>query len=75
MQVLRALRNAAMHDVWLSPSEIADGISVATNGPAMKVNSITSAIRRLRTQGFVINHVKRLGRIREYALRKDTGAL
>jgi hypothetical protein len=71
MQVLRALRNAAAHAVWSTPAEIGAAVNVERPLPA---TSVTSAIRRLRTQGFVINHVKRSGRIREYSLRRDSAA-
>ena len=71
MQVLRVLRNAAAYDVWQTPAEI--GQSVSLDNP-LPVRSVTSAIRRLRTQGFVINHTKRSGRIRQYNLRRDKQA-
>jgi DNA-binding PadR family transcriptional regulator len=71
MQVLRALRNAAAYDLWLTPYEIGQGIAMQTVEAAPKNNSVTSAIRRLRTEGFIINHTKRHGRIRQYSLRRD----
>lgn len=64
MNVLRALRNAAGHGVWVSLDEIGQAAGVPTK-------SVGSSIRRLRRDGFVINHVRRFGRVREYSLRKE----
>lgn len=68
MLVLRALRCAAAHDLWQTPAEL--GVSANQNSP-LPALSVTSAIRRLRGKGFIINHVRRVGRTREYSLRKD----
>jgi CDC6, C terminal. len=75
MQVLRALRIAAAHDVWSTPNEIAQAVAGQSVEAPMKDTSITSAIRRLRTQGFIINHKKRNGRTREYSVRYDPKAI
>jgi predicted ABC-type ATPase len=71
MQVLRALRIASAHDVWQTPAEIGQSVNVET---PLAPKSVTSAIRRLRTQGFVINHKKRTGRTREYSVRYEPKA-
>ncbi len=67
MKVLKVLRTGLAYNMWLTPREISESVS----GPILPNDSITSSIRRLRTQGFVINHTRRTGRIRQYSLRKD----